>query len=308
MKHFLLLLGLVSLSLLSGCVPAQDDRAVGTNIELAEPVTPVEPLTFGIEEAVIERFNPPGPSSAALLELRLKTRAQNINPFALTLTRIEYTLFLQNKEITGGVFSPNLEVAGNAQNSFTLAIDTTLEDRGLIKAAAQTYTGTPLPFHIEGTLSFTSNSYGFTTRNLTLFSGTLTSKQKLKLPSFTLSESRVFTLRDNVPVVRALVQAENTGDVGYFFYGKDLELFLDGVAIAKQDVSAIPLQTRGQNSIEILFYPSPTDLDGGAIDLLNQVLQGKEASLEIRGPAFIDVLGVDTYELTDWSITGTATR
>jgi LEA14-like dessication related protein len=289
-RFFLVLVLIFSLA---GCLPFRSRPSAGETIDRAEPIAPIEPLILSSSESVIERFDPPGPDSSSNLELTLKTTAQNINPFAVTLTRIDYDLFLQDRKVTSGSFTPNLQVAANTQEPLTLALNTTLERNDLIKAAAQTYAGTPLPFRLEGTLSFTSNSYGFTTRKLVLLTGQLT-----------LTESSVFTLREGVPIIRVVIEAQNPGDVGYFLYGKDLEVFLNNVPLAKQDVSPLPVQAGQTSSFELLFYPDTADLGNEATITLEAALGGTETLVDVRGQLFIDVLGVDTFEIADWSVTG----
>jgi LEA14-like dessication related protein len=293
---------------LSACLPFRGSPSAGAAIDRAEPIAPIEPLILSTVpgETVIERFDPPGPNTASLLELSLNTEAQNINPFAVTLTRISYELFLQNKAVTTGELTPNLLVEANDQAPLHLLLTTELGRTDLIKAAAQAYTGTALPFRLEGTLSFTSNNYGFTTRKLVLLSGELTSRQQLELPllSFIEDESSVFMLREGVPVIRVLVRVANSGDVGYFLYGKDLELSLEGLATAKQDLPPIPVAAGQESRFEILFYPDVANLSSEANTMLNEALQGEETGLELRGQLLVDVLGVDTFEVPSWTIAG----
>jgi LEA14-like dessication related protein len=302
-RYFLLFALLASLA---GCLPFRSGPSAGEAIDRAEPLAPIEPLVLSSGDSVIERFNPPGPATNSLLELSLSTNAQNVNPFAVTLTRITYDLFLQDRKVSSGEFTPSLRVEANSQEQLILALSTPLERNDLIKAAAQTFVGTPLSFRLEGTLGFTSDNYGFTTRKLVLLQGELTSRQQLELPALALAEgeNRAFILREGVPVIRTLVQAENPGDVGYFLYSKDLEVFLNGVAIAKQDVSPTPIQAGQTTSFELLFYPVLSELGAEATNALANALNGAESRLELRGKLAIDVLGVDTFEVPDWSVMG----
>ncbi len=303
MRFFLLFVLILSLA---GCLPFRRTPSAGTAIDRAEPLAPIEPLILTPGETVIERFNPPGPDSTSTLELTLSTNVQNVNPFAVTLTRIDYELFLQERSVSRGDFTPSLRVESQSEQPLTLALSTPLERNDLIKAAAQTFLGTPLSFRLEGTLGFSSDNYGFTTRKLVLLQGELTSRQQLELPDLSLTEgeNRAFILREGVPVIRVLLQAENLGDVGYFLYGKDLEVLLNGVPIAKQDVSPIPVQAGQATSFELLFYPALSELGAEATNTLANALNGAETTLTLRGGLFIDVLGVDTFEVSDWSVTG----
>jgi hypothetical protein len=287
---------------LAACLPGSGRPDAGAAIDRAEPLAPIEPLTLSPTETVIERFNPPGPGSDSVLELTLATNAQNTNPFAVTLTRVDYELYVLGRRVASGDFTPGLRVEANAQEPLILTLGAALERNDLIKAAAQTFLGTPLAFRLEGTLSFSSDNYGFTTRKLVLLEGELTSRQQLELPdlSFVSGETRTFMLREGVPVIRALLEAENPGDVGYFLYSKDLGVLLNGVPIAAQDVSPIPVQAGQTTQFELLFYPVLSELSPEATNALADALNGAATPLSLRGPLFVDVLGVDTFEVTDW--------
>jgi LEA14-like dessication related protein len=302
-RYFLVLFLLVSLA---GCLPFRRGVSPGDAIDRAEPLAPIEPLVLTANETVIERFNPPGPDQSSVLELTLATTAQNVNPFIVTLTRLDYDLYLQDRRVSSGEFTPGLRVEANAQEPLVLALSAPLERNDLIKAAAQTFLGTPLSFRLEGTLSFSSDNYGFTTRKLVLLQGELTSRQQLELPSLSLTEgeTRAFMLRDGVPVIRTLVQAENPGDVGYFLYGKDLEVLLNDVPLAKQDVSPVPVQAGQVATFELLFYPALSELGAEATNTLADALNGSKITLTLRGGLWVDVLGVDTFEVSDWSVSG----
>jgi LEA14-like dessication related protein len=301
------LLALILLVFVAGCLPFRRAPSAGAAIDRAEPIAPIEPLILTSSESVIERFDPPGPESTSLLELSLSTRAQNINSFAVTLTRIDYDFFLNSVKVSSSQFAPNLLVQGNSEEPLTLALSTPLERTDLIKAAAQTYTGVPLPFRLEGTLSFTSDNYGFTTRKLVLLSGELSSRQQLELPTLSLvsGENNIFNLREGVPVIRLLLEAQNPGDVGYFLYGKDLEVLLSDVPVAKQDASPVPVQAGQTSRFEVLFYPDLSALNGEVTAALDSALNGGETQVTVRGQFFVDVLGVDTFEVPAWSVTDT---
>ena len=301
----LFLVAVLLIVTVGGCLPFRRTPSAGVAIDRAEPLAPIEPLVLTPSESVIERFDPPGPDSTSLLELSFSTRVQNVNAFAVTLTRIDYDFFLQDRKVSSGGFTPGLQVEGNSQEPLTLALSTPLETTNLIKAAAQTYTGIPLPYRLEGTLSFTSDNYGFTTRKLVLLAGELSSRQQLELPTLSLvtGESRLFTLREGVSVIRVLVEAANPGDVGYFLYGKDLEVLLNDVPVANQDASPVPVQAGQSSRFEVLFYPDSGNLGDDTRTLLEEALEGVEISVTLRGQLFVDVLGVDTFEVPVWSVT-----
>ena len=155
-------------------------------------------------------------------------------------------------------------------------------------------------------MTFTSQSYGFTTEKVTLLFGDMLSEQKLKPPAIALNESSssIYSLREDVPIIRAVLDISNEGDIGYFISGKDISLYVNDIKMAAQDISPYPIAAGQQGSFEILFYPDKTQLNDNALRILQEALDGEPTTLNIKGMLSLDVLGVDTYEIPDWDIKG----
>jgi hypothetical protein len=178
---------------------------------------------------------------------------------------------------------------------------------GLLHAVVRAFADTPLPFRIEGTLRFSSSSYTFDTRKGVLVAGATLARQTVAPPRLRLDEaaSRAFTLRAGVPVVQVVVKATNPGDIGYFLYGKDLELTLAGQSMAREDMRPVPLAAGQEGRIDLVFYPDPRKLSADADAALQAALQGIPTLLRVKGTLTMDVLGVDSFTVPpDWEIAG----
>ena len=306
---------LLLILLLVGCIPIRRTRNVDTTppepiaapIAIAEPLQPIEALLLTVVpgQTLIERFDPPGAGATA--QAVIGAQAKNTNSFGVTLTRVDYEVFLLNQLVTQGSLNPDVFVAPDSQVPlkfpFTAVLDKQTE---LIKAVAKSFTGTPLAFRLEGSMTFTSQSYGFTTQKVTLLQGDMLSKQKLEPPRLSLNEeaSSAYTLREGVPIVRVVLDLINSGDIGYFIYGKDIELYLGEIKVALQDISPSPMAAGQEGSFEILFYPDLNVLGDEALNGLQSALQGIPTALELKGNLSIDVLGVDTVDILEWGIKG----
>lgn len=307
---------LLILLLIAGCIPVR--RGSSENppsgdtapapIARAEPIQPIYALSLSAvaPKTLIERFDPPGAGSRVVGIISAKAR--NTNPFGVTLTKVDYEVFMLGKSVFKGNITPDVFVEPSKEVSLSFPFDGVLDrQKELIKAVAQSFTGTPLAYRLEGSMTFTSQSYGFTTEKVTLLFGDILSEKKLELPDLSLnaSESHAYTLREGVPVVRTVIDITNPGDVGYFIYAKDITLYINDLKMALQDISPYPIAARNSGSFEVLFYPDLNQLNNHALSILQQALEGKSVTLNIKGQLLLDVLGVDTTEIPNWDIRAT---
>jgi LEA14-like dessication related protein len=310
-KRYLYLLTL--LLVLVGCIPIRRSTSdtpaepSPAPIAKAEPIQPIYALSLKAlsSQTLIERFDPPGAGSS--VAGTVSAQAKNTNPFGVTLTRVDYEFFLQNKSVFEGSITPEVFVESNDQVPLSFPFSSSLEKhKDLIKGIAQSITGTPLPYRLEGSMTFTSQSYGFTTENVTLLFGEMLSEQKLESPVLTLnqSSSTVYALREDVPIIRTVLDITNQGDIGYFISGKDIALYMNDLKMALQDISPYPIAAGQSGSFEILFYPDKTQLSENALSVLQDALNGESTALHIQGLLSLDVLGVDTYEIPEWNVKG----
>ena len=292
---------LAALLALTGCAP-------GAAIKSAQPLSEIQPPTFLLVpgQTSIERFDPPG--AGAGLSMTVGTLVRNPNDFPVRLTSVQYTVLLQGDAVSKGTMSPGLYLEPGATAPLHFPIHSDLEAKGtLLRAVVRAFADTPLPFRIEGTLRFSSSSYGFETRKSVLVSGATLARQTVAPPRLRLDEaaSRAFILRPGVPVVQVVVKATNPGDIGYFLYGKDLGLTLAGQAMAREDMRPVPLAAGQEGRIDLVFYPDPKKLSADADAALQAALQGIPTLLRVNGTLTMDVLGVDAFTVPpDWEIAG----
>lgn len=296
-----LLLAAASLVLLAACAP-------GTAIRSARPLGEIKPPVFELVpvRTSIDRFDPPG--AGAGLAMTVGTMVHNPNAFPVTLEAVDYQVVLHGDRVTTGTLEPGLELAAEGEAPLKFQIHADLSGKGgLLRAVARAFSDTPLPFRIEGTVRFASSSYAFETRKTLLLAGSTYARQTVQPPKLQLDEAatRVFMLRPDLPVVQVVVKATNPGDIGYFLYGKDLEITLAGEPLARQDMRPVPLAAGQEGRIDLAFYPSPGSLDRKASDALQAALQGIPTLLNVEGSLYMDVLGVDSFEVPpQWEITG----
>jgi len=288
--------------LLAACAPR-------TDIRRAEPLGAILPPTFELVpgQTSIERFDPPG--AGAGLEMTVGTLARNPNGFPVRLTRVDYSVYLEGKSVLNGEqMTPDLFLDAGATAPWRFTVSTDLRRKpDLLRAVVRAFADTPLAFRIEGSLRFTSASYAFETKNRVLVSGSTLARQTVQAPVLRLdeSESRVYLLRPDVPVVQVVVQARNPGDVGYFLYGKDLTVTLAGQSLAREDMRPVPLAAGQDGRIDMLFYPVRDELGPEAQAALDAALQGIPTLLRVRGSLYMDVLGVDSFQVPEgWEVTG----
>lgn len=289
------------LIVLGGCLPRAAIRRV-------EPLEPIEPLVFELVpgQTAIERFDPPG--AGATVELTVATLAKNPNPFGVRLQRIAYDVAFDGRIVGRGELVPERFIAGGGQIPLRFTFATSLEGNfELMRAVARAFTDTPLSFDIQGFVVFDSQSHEVSTRRLPLVSGETMAREVVRPPRVRLNDqaSTVFMLQADTPVVRVTVEAENPGPIGYFLYGRDLQLVLGGFQVAQQDMVPVPIPANQKATFELLFYPRLTALSTEAVTALEAALTGIPMSLEVRGNLQLDVLGVDTFDVPEgWQLFG----
>jgi hypothetical protein len=292
---------LATLLTLTACAPA-------TAIKSARPLGEIQPPTFQLVpgQTSIERFDPPG--AGAGFAMTVGTLVRNPNEFPVRLVSVEYTVLLQGEVVSKGSMRPALYLEAGATAPLRFPIHSDLKGKGgLLRAVVRAFADTPLPFRVEGTLRFSSSSYSFETRKSVLVSGATLARQTVAPPRLRLDEaaSRAFTLRAGVPVVQVVVKATNPGDIGYFLYGKDLDLTLAGQSVAREDMRPVPLAAGQDGRIDLVFYPDPRKLSADADAALQAALQGIPTLLRVKGTLTMDVLGVDSFTVPpEWEIAG----
>lgn len=254
----------------------------------------------------IERFDPPG--AGGVVALTVGTSVFNPNPFPVKVTYIDYTISLEGRQVTRGSLEPEMFLSAGGTAPLRFDIESALQNRPeLLREVVTAFTGEPLEFAIEGRLIFNSLAYEFRTNNRLLVEGGLLPNETVEAPSLRLdeAESQAYLLSPDVPVVRLVLNVTNPGDIGYFLYGKDLQLSLGGHPVATDDLPLVPLPGGGSSRVDVIFYPERDELSAEARAALEAALAGIPTSVEVTGRLSMDVLGVDAFNVPDgWSVTG----
>ena len=254
----------------------------------------------------IERFDPPGAGGA--VALTIGTSVYNSNPFPLKITYIQYSVSLEGRQISRGTLEPEMFLAAGGTAPLRFDIESALQSRPeLLREVVTAFTGEPLDFQIEGRLIFNSLAYEFRTNDRLLVEGGLLPNETVEAPSLRLdeTESQTYLLSPDVPVVRLVLTVSNPGDIGYFLYGKDLQLTMAGHSVATDDLQLVPLPGGGSSRVDLIFYPERDELSEEARAALEAALAGIPTSVEVTGRLSMDVLGVDAFNVPEgWSVTG----
>lgn len=286
---------------LSACAPRAEIRR-------AEPIGAVAAPTFELVpgRTSIERFDPPG--AGGQLELTVGALARNPNEFGTRLDEVDYTIYLEDKQVARGVITPEAYLEPGATTPVSFGLSSSLaRDVELLRAAVRAFADRPMQFRIEGKLRFSTATHNYETRSRVLLRGATLARQTVKAPILRLDEaaSRVFMLSPGVPVVQLVLKVANPGDIGYFLYGKDLELSLANWPMAREDMSPVPLAAGQATRIDILFYPVASELGDEARFALEAAVNGGTTLLRLEGELFMDVLGVDSFAVpSGWSVLG----
>jgi hypothetical protein len=254
----------------------------------------------------IEQFNPPG--AGGHVALTIGAHVANPNPFPIRLTEVDYNILIEDRQVLGGVLEPDLLLVREGTAPLRFTVGTDLEKRPeLLREVVRAFAENPLTIRIEGVLTFSSPGDIFRTRSKTLLETTTLARQSVSAPVLRLDEreSAVLVLHPEVPVVRIVLDVTNPGDIGYFLYGKDLQVSLAGERLAVDDMLPVPLSAGERKRIDLLFYPFSEVLGEPARFALSAALQGIPTSVEVTGQLYMDVLGLDTFPVPGgWEIFG----
>jgi len=292
----------LSLSLLlSACIPGRAPLK-------AEPKVDIIPLVFSLqtENTLIEKFDPPGAGSN--LEMRVEVMVKNPNSFAVNLRKIDYKIALANTDVETDVLEPNYYIRAYGELPLSFKVNTSVAGKSqLIKAIARAFTGANIDFKLTGAIVFDSLTHEFKSSPDTLVSGQIAVRNEVLLPLMTVDteSTSVYLLRADAPVIKLGILAQNPGEVGYFIYGQEVNLNIDGEIMMTQDIALNALPANQTTRIELFFYPDMDYLSDSLKEKLNAALSGTPIPFSLTGDILIDVLGIDSYRAEDgWNVYG----
>jgi hypothetical protein len=306
-----------TLVLAAGCAP----RAV-SEITEAIPLVDVVAPRFEADPAGtrIERFDPPG--AGAGLEAALAATVRNPNEFGIVLERVEWTLLLAGEPVATGVLEPDLAVPAFAGVPLTWTADASLAATPeLWQPIVGAFAGRPLAYEVRGRLRFVSEVYAFTSGDRALFGGDLVARESVRAPRLTLvaGAHEATAVRPDAPVLRVAVEVTNPGDVGYFLSARGVGValgvprtasvdpsrpvtadeVLDVMNVGRVDLAPVPVPAGARVRTDLLVYVDPTTLTPAALQRLEAALAGVPTPFLLVGAWAYDVLGVDSFTVSD---------
>jgi len=128
----------------------------------------IDKPVFSVKEILVDQI------SSGNLHITLKVEAENPNRFDLTMTALDYTFFLDNREVGRGSLAQEVNLPASAKSTVELPVTARLSPTGgLLKSI---FSARESAYKIEGTARVSTALGG------TAFSFTRTGSFKLKKP------------------------------------------------------------------------------------------------------------------------------
>lgn len=279
------LVNLLLLSALSACVPG---------------VSSVErPIFRPIPESLtLVRLDPPG-VGAGTATFRLDLEVDNPNAFDLSLSKLDFELFINGKRAAQGS-SEGVSLPPNGSErlrlDFTVALSEAPE---LLGDMARLVVGETLPYRLEG--AATVEAFGLSRRlsNVTLAEGEVAQPVALTAPTFRyLPESGLRALSLNRVVVAVGLALDNPTPFGYVFSAPAIALKLDGQTVAEAGVAAQPVPAFASATLTLRFELRPTTLGVALVEKLAKLSSGAGLDLELSGRFALELPGMLTRDFS----------
>jgi hypothetical protein len=247
----------------------------------------------------ITRLDPPG--VGATLALTLTVRLQNPNPFPIEIRGLDYRLFFTRNAEPWAREQASLTLTPGSAQEISLEFPVNLEAHPDLAHLMTTLDdSTTLPFQFEGLVRVHALGQHLDMRPGARLAGQAYSRHRVVPPVLSLAAeaSQLTFLPPGLPVMQVVLNAENTGDVGYFLSGRDLVLVLDGVPFATTDLVLTAVPARSQAYLALFFYPEVTALTPAARRRLSQLQAGQDAAFELQGTLMLDIPGIEAHALS----------
>lgn len=278
---------LLVLSFLSACIPRASSLERPTFRPLPESLTLV-------------RLDPPGVGSGNAT-FRLELEAGNPNTFALTLSRLDFTLFINGRRSAQGSSSEGVSLPPNSSERLTLDVTVALSQAPeLLGDMARLVAGEPTQYRLEGAV--TVEAFGLQRRfsSVTLAEGVIEQPVALTPPVFRYlpenSGPREVSL--NRTVIAVGLELDNPTPFGYLFSAPAVELKLDNQSVATASVVAQPVPAFSSASVTLQFELHPTTLGVALVKELASLSSGSGLNLELSGRFSLELPGIFTRDFS----------
>ena len=272
-------LALLLLVFLSACIPRADS--------LERPTFRPVPGSFALV-----RLDPPGVGSGAAT-FSLDLEVGNPNPFALSLSELDFVLFLNGRRSAQGRSGEGVVLPPQGSERLDLAVTAPLSEAPeLLDDVARLIAGEPTRYRLEG--AATVEAFGLRRRlSVTLASGTVEQPVALRAPSFRyLSErSGLREVSVNRVVIEVGLELSNPTPLGYVFTAPDLRLTLGGRSVGEGQVVTQALPAFSSIPLVLRFELNPATL-GVALASRLAGLSGEGLELGLSGSFALELPGV----------------
>ena len=276
---------LLIFSLLTACIPS---------------LSSVEPPTFRPvpESLTLLRLDPPG-VGAGTATFRLKLEVDNPNAFALSVSKLDFTLFFNSRRTAQGS-SQGVRLPPSSTKRLTLDITVALSEAPeLLSDMGRLIAGEALPYRVEA--SATVEAFGLSRRlsDITLAEGVMAQPAAVTAPTFRYlpetSGLRELTL--NRAVVAVSLELDNPTPFGYLFSAPAVALKLDGNSVAEAGVMALPVPAFSTATLTLQFDLRPAALGVALVRKLSN-LSGEGLDLELSGRFLLELPGLLTRDFS----------
>ena len=274
------LIAFLSLVFLSACIP----RAASVE----RPTFRAVPESFALVQ-----LDPPGVGSGTAT-FSLELEVGNPNPFALSLSELDFVLFLNDRRSAQGRSAEGVVLPPRGVERLTLDIEVPLSEAPeLLDDMARLVTGEPTRYRLEG--AATVEAFGLRRRlsSVTLASGTVEQPVALRAPTFRYLPERsgLRELSVNRVVIEVGLELSNPTPLGYVFTAPDLRLMLGGRSVGEGQVVTQALPAFSNTPLTLRFELNPVTL-GVALASRLAGQSGEGLELGLSGSFALELPGI----------------
>ncbi len=274
------LIALLSLVFLSACLP----RAASLEQPTFRPVP---------ESFALVRLDPPGVGSGTAT-FSLDLEVGNPNPFALSLSELDFVLFINDRRAARGRSAEGVVLPPRGSERLTLDITAPLSEAPeLLDDMARLVAGEPTRYRLEGAATVGAFRLRRRLSSVTLASGTVEQPVALRAPTFRYLPERsgLRELSVSRVVIEVGLELSNPTPLGYVFSAPDLRLMLGGRSVGEGQVVTQALPAFGSAALTLRFELSPATL-GVALASRLANLSGGKLELGLSGRFALELPGI----------------
>ena len=255
----------------------------------------VEPPSFRPvpESFALVQLDPPGVGSGTAT-FSLDLEVGNPNPFTLSLSELDFVLFLNGRRSAQGRSGEGVTLPPHGVKRLSLDVAVPLSEvpEGL-DDVARLIAGEPTRYLIEG--AATVEAFGLRRRlsSVTLASGTVEQPVALRAPTFRYLPERsgLRELSVDRVVIDVGLELANPTPLGYVFTAPDVTLMLGDRSVGKGQVVTQPVPAFGKAALVLRFELNPAAL-GIALASRLADLSGGELELGLSGSFALELPGI----------------